>query len=514
MTNPKIPTEAQELLAGVATNSIFTLVIDEEGGKSFWEEHGSEIIRATIEKDGNGPDYLIFDTPKGTMLIDGQSFEMKQWPVLTTFFPVENKLAYMIGHKPIVSDVPPEIPGILVQLQAMTKRNELAGFAMPDALLTAIKKSPTESTEHFPIHTSQECDAFMKSVGDGRSGTNWRNIEQRSVRVWEQRGTPYRIEVDQRQEDEEGEGLTFAAIEELTKAQSIDSAFALYYICGVLSPPEEERRLVGGWIDLNDVMKHIGWMREKPDAARREELRAQVWEFLKHGARARLVGERSIAYKDLETGELIPTRLDSTPWKITDTQRPQAEPNGVPIRAYIVISQQWTPLLTSPLLSQYMPLGELLAAIPPGNPSGDWARTMSLALARFWRMKPRETIARTFCPTRRELIMTYVPKTPPSDVLASRDPKRAAKYYREALQYLAEGGFIAWEGDAAKDVTVDSMLESYGRQGWAQKWLDASSGIFPGDGWQPTVEERAAALPPIKRKDLKAKPKKRLRKMV
>ena len=383
-------------------------------------------------------------------------------------------------------------------------------FFVPDD--NSVPPESTQNSQEFDLHTGQECDVLVKGTGHGKSGTNWFNEPQRGVRVWEEKGASHRLELFQTQD--KGADLTFEALEQLTQMQSIDSAFAFFYVCGVLSPPgEEQRSLVGGFIDLNDVMQKIGWLRDKPDAATRDERRAKIWDFLRFFASARVVGERSMSYRDPTTGEIIPTRIEAAPWTLDSPERPDGgDPKAAPVRVRVVISSAWTPLLTSPSLTQFMPLGEVLGAIPSGKPSGDWARTIGLTLSRLWRIKPRETKARTYCPTRRQLLTVYTPKTQTvEEVLASNDPKRAVDYYCDALRFLVEGGFIAPEGDAAPDVTADSMLEPYNRQGWADKWLDASSGIFPGAGWQHTIEERAAALPPIKPKNLRAKGRPRKR---
>jgi hypothetical protein len=373
-------------------------------------------------------------------------------------------------------------------------------------------KEPTQSTSAYDFHTGEEFSAFVRAAADGKSGANYRNEEQRGVRLWECKDVPHRVEVPQMQPD--GSQLTFEALKQFTQAQNFDAAYALFYVCGVLSPPgAEKRRLVGGWIDLNDVMKHIGWMAEKPNAERREKLRADIWEFIKFGGTAWVTGERSRPYRDPVSKQIIPTQINSAPWQITDVERPEDNPIGAPIRVHIVISQQWTPLLTSPHLTQYLPLGELLAEIPPHQISGDWARVIGYTLGQCWRIKPRETQARTYSPTRRALLTTYTPKTKTvSEVINSKNPKRVIEYYLAALQHLADGGFIAREGDGAETLHPEKMIAQYNGYKWAAKWLDEPSGLFLGKNWQNTIEERAKALPSIKPRDLNAKPKKRRKK--
>jgi hypothetical protein len=310
---------------------------------------------------------------------------------------------------------------------------------------------------------------------------------------------------------------SFSDVERLTESQNSDFALALFYIAGVLVPPmqPEKAPLIGAWIDLNDVIEKIGWMAEKPNAEKREKLRAQIWDYIQYGQRAVVAGRRSIPYRDPVTKKEIPTQIESPVWAITDVRRPTssgADAPLAPIKARVVISEQWETMLRDPLLCQWLPLGELLGSIAPHKVGGDWARLIGLSLARLSRMHPRETLTGNYNPTRRQLLTHYTPKTQSVEsLLSSSDPKRAVKYYREALNILLEAGLIAPVGDAAPGVTPTTMLKPYGRKGWGEKWLDDSSGVQIGELWRPSVEGRAKALPERAPKDLKAKPHARKR---
>ncbi len=373
----------------------------------------------------------------------------------------------------------------------------------------------TDRTNAFPIHTGQETDCLICSAGDGKRGGGWRNEVGRGYRVWENGGT-HRVELQNLSSAGEV-SPNFTDIEQLTGSQNSDFALAFFYIAGVLVPPMQPEKvpLIGAWIDLNDVIEKIGWMAEKPDAAKREQLRAQIWDFLQFGQRAVVVGKRSIPYRDPVTKQEISTQIESPVWAVTDARRPKssgADAQLAPVKARVIISEQWETMLRDPLLCQHMPLGELLGSIAPHKVGGDWARLIGLSLARLFRMKPREMLTGEYSPTRRQLLTHYTPKTQTVESLLSSDkPKRAVTYYREALNILAEKGLIARTGDAAPDVTPATMLRPYGRQGWAEKWLDDESGVQIGELWRPAIQERAKALPERKPKDLKAKPHARKR---
>ena len=390
------------------------------------------------------------------------------------------------------------LPQLLAPIQSGNLGNIAAG-------LSAISPS-------FDIHTSQEMDMFLRSACDGPKGLLWRNESQMERRVYEVPSASHRVEIS-RYDDPNGEALAWELMEKLTSAQDSDFPLMALYVCGILAPPKAlpENRLAAAWIDLDDVMERIGWLAAKPTKAEREELRKKLWVFICFGSRAVVTGRRTGAYVDRHTGKEIPTQIESAPWKIMSNERPLQdslfmEDRPAPVRVYLAISKEWEELLTHRDLAQYLPLGELLGAIPPNQVAGDWARSIGLCLARLWRWRSRETVAGQVNPTRREILTHYTPKTKTvEEYLDGDNPKRAVEYYREALNILLENGLISPVGDAAKEVTTATMLAPYGRQGWAKAWLEGVSGLLPGDKWKPAVIKQAAALPPLKPRDLKAR---------
>jgi len=286
-----------------------------------------------------------------------------------------------------------------------------------------------------------------------------------------------------------------------------------------LCPPPDSAQTRPGvaWIDLNDLAEKIGWFKEKPDARKREQLRYKLWRFLVFGEEARVIGQRGGIYHDKQSGKNIETYIESPAWKILDKEMPMQgtlfdELKPAPLEVEIAVSSTFKRIFSDPQFAQFMPLGELLGSIAPNKVAGDWARLMGLALAKIWRCKPRETVVESLQISRRELLTHYTPKTGTiEEILASDKPKRAAIYYREALNILLETGLIAPEGDAAKEVTPDTMLEPYGRKGWGKAWLNDLCGLRPGAKWKQPIEERAKALPPLKPRELTAKKQRRPR---
>lgn len=365
--------------------------------------------------------------------------------------------------------------------------------------------------EEIAIWTSQETDAYTQSASHGLSNANWRNEPTSERRVWERPNYPFRVEID-RKTALDAEPLDWEQLEKLTGDQNTDFALAFFYVASCLSPAPgtNKAKLITGKIDLNDLMLKIGWLAQKPDEATREQLREKIWRYLVYGEEAILIGARSTTYRDPVTKKEISTRMESAAWKIIDRQRPEGKPSAAPLWVELVIGRQWEAVFSDPRLAQYMPLGELLGAIPPNKVGGDWARAIGLTLAKIWRCKPREAKTETLRISRREILTHFTPKIQTVEqLLSSNDPKRAVTYYREALNILLESGLIAPEGDAAPGVTPSAMGKPYGRQGWGEKWLCDACNLRAGPKWAPVVEERADALPPKKPRNLAANAKRR-----
>jgi hypothetical protein len=377
--------------------------------------------------------------------------------------------------------------------------NVPAAPALPDAV----------SVLEYVAHTGEEMDILERSASDGWKGTHWRNEEQRGARVYERKGAKHRVELLRRMEGEYE--VSFDLLERLTRVQDSDFALTTLYIVSALAPPAPlpHDRAAVGWIDLNDVMAKIGWYPSKRSSAVCDTLRNQVWGYIIYASCALVMGERSVDYIDPHSGKALPTAVDSSIWKIMSEQRPLQdslfdEAKPAPVRVQIVISKQWEPLLTDARLAQYLPLAELLGSIPSGQVAGDWARSIGLALARLWRMRPRETLIGGVKPTRRELLTHYTPKKKTiEELLDSDNPMRAVKYWAKALDMLVKKGLIQSSGEAAR--SLGEMLKNYGRQDWDTLWLDEKVIITPGPKWMPMVEERAQALPPLKPKVLTRK---------
>ncbi len=350
---------------------------------------------------------------------------------------------------------------------------------------------------NYNFQTAQESDWLLRAACDGERMTGYRKSPERGALIYEQDGASHRVELTQDAPESDGELLEMGALEWLSTQQSADFGFTFFYICRLIAPPAPlpSNRAAIGWIDLDDVAAKIGYDVDGCTAEKREELRAKIWQFLLFGSRALVIGQRK-TYRDRATGENIETRVETPPWRILDKERPvqTAMFGETPRRVQLLISKEWEPLLTAPALAQYLPFAEIVGELPANQTGGAWARVLGMALASFWRRLPHEATgaAPAIQPTRRELLTRYTPKISlPLELLASKDPKRAVKYWRDALAMLRERGFIAPDGEAAR--TVADMLGPLPKYKWQEVWLDERVDLRPGPVEIDALRELASA---------------------
>jgi hypothetical protein len=357
----------------------------------------------------------------------------------------------------------------------------------------------------FFFHTGQEVDALQRAAADGKHLKTWSVNDERGAVIHEPNGCSFRVELLPNDDPAPGDVVTLAMLETLAKGQDADFAFTLLYIARVLAPPAplDPNRAAIGWLDLDDIAEKIGYRPSKLSLEKRAEVRAKVWEQIKFGSLARVIGQRSSTYKDPTTGREISTVIDSAPWRIMRTEKPKDEATGLPIpgaaplRVEVVIGKDWEPLLANAHLTQYLPMAGAIGAIPANQTAGEWARCIALTLARLWRINPRELAAGKLQPTRRELLTRYRPKGAQVETfLESPNPKRALEYWRAALGVLADSGFITRHGEAAR--TEAQMLEKLPKYKWGEAWLDERVDLRPGPEMAAALRERVGALPPLK----------------
>ncbi len=352
----------------------------------------------------------------------------------------------------------------------------------------------TLRADDFPILTGQEADALFRSVADGRTARYWTIDAVRGEIAFAAPGVRHAIRLALTPE-ERAAGTELAALQELLAAQDADACMALMFVTRLLAPPGSASHgsPAEGWVHLDDVASRI-WPAPRSREERRQQ-RARVYGYLLFAARAIVEGRRTGRYVDRSTGEGIDTQIAGPVWTLPEAGGLAVD--NPPVRVRVELSPAWARSTSHPNLAQYLPLGELLGAIPGNKASGAWARVIGMALAGFWRRHPREALDGSLQPTRRELLARYTPKTaPPLDVLSGNDPLRAVEYWRGALQMLVEAGLLSADGEAA--LGRDEMRQALRRYEWQEPWLDARVPLAPGPRMAAAI--RALVAPPRARR--------------
>lgn len=357
-------------------------------------------------------------------------------------------------------------------------------------------KTNADKAETYAIHTSQEIDAINRARANGRTFAGYAMNEQSGTVRYEHAALAHSVELVLTEAERRG-GLGMEYLETLVRAQDADALIAQLYIMSVLAPPPPSppRELTQGWIDFDDVIEKIGWYPQTTQE--RRQMHARIWEFIEFGERAAIIGERTTPYVDPKTKKPIDTFIKTPIWHVTAIEHPAQGtlPFALetPVAAEIFISAPIVALITSPVTAQFLPMGEVLGALPGGKPAGAWARVLGLALASFWRRHPQKALSGEIKPTRRELLTHYPPKIAPADeVLQGHNSQRAIKYWCGALQTLVETGLLLQHGETL--ISEKQMRAALPPRGWQDQWFDERVDLQPGEEMRGHIVGRAKAI--------------------
>jgi hypothetical protein len=255
-------------------------------------------------------------------------------------------------------------------------------------------------------------------------------------------------------------------------------------------------------VTIDDLIAAIGWTPRS--TKERQGRRDRVWSMLRTMGSMRVIGLRRGTWKDPFTKETINVRTNDpliTLGRRVEPEQRELYPDGTPI-AVAIGPGDW--------LEEHGDRRELLAffgnvrqiaAIPAGKPSGAWAQSIALALNQTWREQAARPNTKVYTAgednrpvvrmrpvTRRELLTLYPPEPQFSAeaILGGNDPKRARKYWDDAIRLLKPtrdnpgAGIIGWY----KELVPLPQT----RIGWQTAWLDQPLDI------RPRGEDKAAMI--------------------
>jgi hypothetical protein len=481
MSKPKTETET-------IAQQKFVLDVPEENSLKLFESSGERLIEQWIK--GIGPDTLRLQTPKGTGKINDIMFDLPQIDVPATFFPLNRAIHCMVADEPSTFNLHPDIPDIQAWLKSIEKRNKAADFKWPASLKKEIEGAAASKVAEYPIQTSQEWQATLQAVGDGKHGLYLLEDDQSGTLRHQRPGAPFYVEA-KLTEEEINAGHSIDLLRSAMRELDIDSGYIMLYVSQCLAPVCElpKNTAAAAWLDLDDVArKTLGGYAPNPKVL--EERRLKVWNALQFGARWFIGGQRSIQYQEKQTGRTIDTKIYTSPWQITqreeDVQTVLFPESSVPLRVELVASRPWTALTTSPDTAQFLRIGELFGSIPPGQAKGDWARSTGMSYCIWARVKMATALKGGKTLTRRELLDFLPPKTVTyRELLGTTHAGRIYEYWRGAEDFLIEREIIT--------IPAKREPKPSGAKEW-NKWLDSSPPWRPGAAFLAALEEQRGNL--------------------
>lgn len=503
-----------------------------------WPESASHSLTVLLAyhvsiNDESGPDSLNFDIPPGLVSASGVSaaaqkrldFAGANWVTNTIFHPIPGGVGCVLGecafrfsanqigiievngeNEDSVSNSRKVIITDLESLHAtLWSRNQALGYDLPAILGSPDAEKPRQSVA-FSVHTGQEWTAFIQTASDGRGLKNFKDNEQSGTLRHQRPNAAFWTETALT-EDERNAGHGIELLQRAAAELDLDDGLAWLYISHLLAPPAPlpANSYAGGWVDLDDVARKTmgGYARNPQEAIER---RRKIWHAIRYGARTHISGRRTVPYFDKTTGQQIETEIHTTPWQIMKEQTPvqpslfPENDDNVPVRVELVASREWTALTTSAETAQYLPLGEILGAIPPSQASGAWARALGMAYFQWCRCNVSKALNGEPPPSREWLLEQFPSKKSNfHTVLQSSNPQRAVEYWRGAESHLIDGRIITCDSE-----TVAPMR----RKGWQVNWLNESPYWKPGALLLPILESlhnrqlpiRPQSFAPVKRR--------------
>ncbi len=223
-------------------------------------------------------------------------------------------------------------------------------------------------------------------------------------------------------------------------------------------------------VTLDDLGRMIGL--DPRTTADRLAMRRALWGKLKFLDGLTVWGERKDTYRDPVTRKS--TRVVSADalyliGGVTWPEQGTLDGSAVPVAVGFVAGPLLAQFRGSPAVLESFGDARRLMAIPRGKVSGAWAFSIGRALTQRWRELASYGKAQKL--TRRYLLSQFPPSPTVDEVLASHDPRRARRYFTQALAELKTAGVI--------DAYSEPDPKSLPRYEWAAVWLAQVVDVTP-----------------------------------
>jgi hypothetical protein len=387
------------------------------------------------------------------------------------------------------------------------RRYDELRFATPFALLFELEqfanarskssRRPNALPPTVPQPTYKEATTPARAFADGPSGRRWEPVSGEIALRHVIPGEPLQTKIVAGPSlDWWGIPATNESLRQELAQAGTDSVFVFYELLSMAATSSGQATVA-----LDDLIT-VTWDRPRSTAERLERRRT-VWRWLALFENTYVIGARRGTYTQRDSKKAVDTVSADPLFRVVGREYPvnsqlELDMSEPPLEVHIVPGR-WLENFRGNrrMLSNFGDIRKI-GAIPPGKPSGEWARCIGLALNQRWREmssyaavdrkgpdgKICVTYPETF--TRRELLSFFPPKrTSLEEVLSGSNPKRAVEYWDEAVRLLKRAGVVGHYEEAAK-------LPNR-RQGWQEAWLDQPLDIRPTREAEEATAEIAAS---------------------
>ncbi len=230
-------------------------------------------------------------------------------------------------------------------------------------------------------------------------------------------------------------------------------------------------------VELDHLIRLLGW--NPRSHQERQQKRREIFHWLTLFDWMTVHGRRPGRYLDPVTGELLDLTVVGKLIMLSELMF--AEPGGVFTDGEPPVM---VTLTAGPFVDRFrgnrkvlQDIGNVLklTELPTGQPSGAWALSIGLALNQLWREQAsrakvaragdnnRQTVSFDRPFTRYQLLDMFRSEPWVEDILNSSNPKRAQKYWKEAIRLLTNHGLVGHY------LELDKFPNN--RSGWKEFWL-------------------------------------------
>jgi hypothetical protein len=362
------------------------------------------------------------------------------------------------------------------------------------------KRKRTTLPEKLPHYTFQEGRNPAMAIADP---DGWIDVTGELSLMYAKEGDPIQTKLTAGANLEWGDiPVTYNNLRDEMRTLGVSGVYCFYVTMGMVL---QERHVT---LYYDDLMKIMGWTAR--NAADREEKRRTLYRWHTLFDNLSVHGKRRGGYTDNLTDKPIDTTIQSKLFMISELEYPEQSEQQIrlggsqaPVSATLTCGPWLERFRGNDKMLEYF--GDILklSGLPTGQAHGEWALSIGMALNQLWRQRAyngaqvnrtgdtnQEVVVYKEPFTRAELLSKFPPtKFKIDEILKSTDPKRAQKYWDDAIDLLKEKPNQTIETKKQISYYKELTGKPLPRQGWQDIWLNQHKFDI-----RPTGEARADAV--------------------